>query len=93
MLKKTMRAGILVFCKKNKLSTLYKLRKSVHTISANETVDVWLGTSSNKAGSARPITIPDDSTWNVLAVVNKEDLPEGMDLAIGQMDLKRTKLC
>jgi len=33
VLRKTVTVGILVFHKKNKLSTLYKLQKAMHTIS------------------------------------------------------------
>ena len=83
MLKKTAAAGILVFRKKGKLSTLYKLRMAVCAVLGNETVDVWLGESSNKAGSTRPRTIPDNSTWDILAVVNKDALLERIGLTTG----------
>jgi len=44
IVKKSVMAGILIFCKQNKLPTLYKLGKAMHTIPDNKILDSWLST-------------------------------------------------
>ena len=91
LLKKTMCAGILTFRGKNKFSTLYKVRKAIRTVNDDETQDVWLGTSSNKASSVRPKFVSDKVTLNVLCVVNKCELPVGVDIEVSTVDLDKTE--
>jgi hypothetical protein len=89
LLKKTAVAGILAFRKQNKLTTLYRVRKAVHTVSDDETKDVWLGTTSNNAASVRPKFIPDTALCNVISVVSKKDIPTEVDIPTGQIDIDK----
>ncbi len=87
LLKKTMCAGIILFRGRDKFSVVYKHRKATLTVNDDETKDVWLGTSSNKASSVRPVTMSEKICMNVLCVVNKSDLPDGVTIAKGTTDI------
>lgn len=77
LLKKTTTAGVLLFQGKDKVNTLYKLRKANKTLPNDEgSEEVWLGSSSNKASSVKPRTLPAKATANVICVVNKSDIPK-----------------
>ena len=85
LLKKKVTSGIILFRGPNKLATLYKVRKA--TVDTNE--NVWLGTSSNNASFVRLKTIPDNSTANVVVVVDKSSLPTNLDIPIGPIDIDK----
>ena len=45
-----------------------KLQKAVHTIYENNTEDVWLGTTSNRAASVEPKWLLNQSLGHVLCL-------------------------
>ena len=94
-----MTAGFCFFRKRSKLAALYKIRKTVRLLEDGSTEDCWLGTNSNVAAQARPMTITNNATMNVLVVVNKNDLesmlsnlPESISQSFpkGTVDIDKT---
>ena len=71
-----------------KTITFYRLRKTICTISDDETQDVWLGTTSNKASSCQPRIISGKILWNLICVLDGDDLerlPAGVNGARGKV--------
>ena len=92
ILKKTMVSGILALRGKDKVCTLYKMRKVVRSVDDTNEEDVWLGTMSNRAASVDPKWISTASLGNVLCIVNTSEIPIVGDIPRGLLIDKKDPL-
>ena len=83
ILKKTVVSGLLALRGKDKVCTMYKLRKVGRSIDETSEEDVWLGTMSNRAASVDPKWFSTQSLGNVLCVVNTSEIPKVGDIPSG----------